>query len=50
MLSYTRPFMINGISGYVTRPDLMERSIPIKLPPLGEERRKTEAELSQSSI
>ncbi len=46
VLSYTRPFMINGISGYVTRPDLMERAIPIKLPPLGVERRKTEAELA----
>ena len=38
VLSYTRPFMINGISGYVTRPDLMERAIPIKLPPMAEDR------------
>ena len=28
VLSFMRPFMINGISGYVTRPDLMERAIP----------------------
>ncbi|TPL54943.1 hypothetical protein FJ937_04695 [Mesorhizobium sp. B2-4-4] len=45
VLTYMRPFMINGISGYVTRPDLMERAIPIKLPPIGEGGRKTEAEL-----
>lgn len=45
VLTYMRPFMINGISGYVTRPDLMERAIPIKLPPIGEGERKTEAEL-----
>jgi hypothetical protein len=45
VLNYMRPFMINGISGYVTRPDLMERAIPIKLPPITEGGRKTEAEL-----
>ncbi|MER9680368.1 bifunctional DNA primase/polymerase [Mesorhizobium sp. M0184] len=45
VLTYMRPFMINGISGYATRPDLMERAIPIKLPPIGEGERKTEAEL-----
>jgi hypothetical protein len=45
VLSYTRPFMINGISGYDTRPDLMERAIPIKLPPMTEPDRKAEAEL-----
>src|SRR3954467_2225263 len=47
VLNYMRPFMINGISGCVTRPDLMERAIPIKLPPISEGGRKTEAELRE---
>ncbi len=45
VMSYARPFVINGISGYVNRPDLMERAIPLKLPALPENTRKTEAEL-----
>ena len=45
VLNYMRPIMINGISGYVTRPDLMERAIPIRLPPIDWHRRQTEAEL-----
>lgn len=45
VMSYSRPFMINGISGYANRPDLMERAIPIRLSPMQEGGRKTEAEL-----
>lgn len=45
VMSYARPFIINGISGYANRPDLLERAIPIKLLPLGEGTRKTEAEM-----
>ncbi len=45
VMSYSRPFVINGIGGYANRPDLMERAIPIKLSPMPEGGRKTEAEL-----
>lgn len=45
VMNYSRPFVINGIGGYANRPDLMERAIPIKLPPMLEGGRKTEAEL-----
>lgn len=45
VMSYARPFIINGISGYASRPDLMERAIPIRLLPMPDGGRKTEAEL-----
>lgn len=45
VMTYTRPFMINGIGGYANRPDLMERAIPIKLPSMPVGGRKTEEEL-----
>lgn len=45
VMTYTRPFMINGIGGYANRPDLMERAIPIRLPAMPEGGRKTEEEL-----
>ncbi|TGV08749.1 bifunctional DNA primase/polymerase [Mesorhizobium sp. M8A.F.Ca.ET.173.01.1.1] len=45
VMSYCRPFAVNGISGYANRPDLMERAIPIKLSPMSERGRRTEAEL-----
>jgi hypothetical protein len=45
VMNYTRPFMINGIGGYASRPDLMERAIPIKLSPMPKGGRKTEDEL-----
>ncbi|MGT2465044.1 bifunctional DNA primase/polymerase [Mesorhizobium atlanticum] len=45
VMTYTRPFMINGIGGYANRPDLMERAIPIRLPTMPEGGRKTEEEL-----
>lgn len=46
VMSYSRPFVINGIGGYAKRPDLMERAIPIKLAPMSAGGRKTEAELT----
>ncbi|MGQ4274939.1 bifunctional DNA primase/polymerase [Terrihabitans sp. B22-R8] len=45
VMTYARPFVINGIAGYANRADLMERAIPIKLPPMQEGSRKTEAEM-----
>lgn len=45
VMSFARPFVINGISGYANRPDLLERGIPIRLQPMGEENRKTEGEI-----
>lgn len=45
VMTYTRPFMINGIGGYANRPDLMERAIPINLSSMSEGSRKTEEEL-----
>ncbi len=45
VMTHSRPFVINGIGGYASRPDLMERGIPIRLEPMPEGSRKTEAEL-----
>jgi hypothetical protein len=45
VMSYSRPFVINGIGGYANRPDLMERGIPIRLSPMPDGGRKTEGEL-----
>lgn len=45
VFSYSRPFIINGISGYAKRPDLLERAIPLRLEPMSVEGRKTEGEL-----
>jgi hypothetical protein len=40
------PFIINGISEFVNRPDLLERAILLRLPPIPEGQRKTEAEIN----
>jgi len=45
VMAYARPFVINGISGYANRPDLLERAIPIKLQPMPAERRRAESDL-----
>jgi hypothetical protein len=45
VFSMSRPFIINGIGEFVHRPDLMERAIPIKLPAIAPEGRKTEEQL-----
>ncbi|MEC8664470.1 MAG: hypothetical protein VXY16_03255 [Pseudomonadota bacterium] len=39
------PVIINGIAGIANRPDLLDRSISINLPPMPSGQRKTEAEL-----
>ena len=43
VLSFARPFAINGISNFVNRPDLMERAIPLRLAPMPEKNRKEES-------
>jgi hypothetical protein len=45
VFTLSRPFIINGIGEFVHRPDLMERAIPIKLPTITPEGRKTEEQL-----
>jgi hypothetical protein len=41
----TRPVILNGITDVATRPDLLDRSLIVTLPPIPEERRKPEAKL-----
>lgn len=45
VLTYTRPFLINGIRGFALRPDLLERAIPVRLSPMSKSARRTESEL-----
>jgi hypothetical protein len=45
VFTVSRPFIINGIGDFVHRPDLMERAIPLKLPAMQPEGRKTEEQL-----
>ena len=40
-----RPVILNGIGDIVTRPDLLDRSIVVNLPVIGEDRRRQEFEL-----
>jgi hypothetical protein len=40
-----RPVMLNGIEDIVTRPDLADRAVFLRLEPIPEERRRTEVEL-----
>jgi hypothetical protein len=40
-----RPFVVNGISGIATRPDLMERSIALTLEPMPAHLRRTEQQM-----
>jgi hypothetical protein len=41
----TRPVIVNGIEDFVTRADLLERSLLIRHPPIGEDDRRPESEL-----
>jgi len=41
----TRPVILNGITDVATRPDLLDRSLIVTLPPIPEEKRKPEAGL-----
>jgi hypothetical protein len=43
----TRPQLFNGITDVATRPDLLDRALVVTLPPIPEERRRPEAELSK---
>jgi hypothetical protein len=45
IFKYVRPFIINGIADFVQRPDLLERSIVLKLPSIASQGRRTEEEL-----
>jgi hypothetical protein len=40
-----RPILLNGITDYVGRPDLLERSIMLTLPSMPEDKRRAEADL-----
>lgn len=42
VLSYSRPIVMNGISGYASRPDLLERAIPLRLPVMPDSGRELE--------
>lgn len=42
-----RPFVLNGINGVASRPDLLERSLSLKLPSMPSDQRETEKELRQ---
>ena len=41
----TRPVILNGITDVATRPDLLDRSLIVTLPPIPEEGRRPEAQL-----
>lgn len=47
VLSYSRPIVMNGISGYASRPDLLERAIPLRLPVMPEDGREREEVLME---
>ncbi len=40
-----RPYILNGISGITHRPDLLDRSLSVRLPSMPADKRKTESEL-----
>ena len=43
----TRPLILNGIADVATRPDLLDRALPVTLAPISEAKRRPEAELWQ---
>ena len=43
-----RPVMVNGIEDLATRPDLLDRSICVHLPPIPPDRRRDEEEVTKS--
>jgi hypothetical protein len=44
LVRVSRPIVLNGIGGIVTRPDLLDRSMMVELAPIDERVRRTEAE------
>jgi hypothetical protein len=45
LFNVVRPVILNGIEDIITKPDLAERSIPLTLMPIPEDKRKPEEEL-----
>ena len=45
MFNYCRPFVINGIADFASRPDLLERAILVRLPELAAGLRREEKEI-----
>ncbi len=45
-----RPIIMNGIDNFITRPDLLDRSIVIDLPNIKDTERKSEAEINKAFI
>ncbi|WP_029084474.1 bifunctional DNA primase/polymerase [Bradyrhizobium sp. th.b2] len=45
VFNFCRPVMINGIADFVNRPDLLERSIPLRLTAMSDHGRRTEEEM-----
>jgi hypothetical protein len=45
LLDAMRPIALNGITDFVSRPDLVDRSLSVELPAIPEDKRKQEAEL-----
>ena len=45
VFNFCRPIMINGIADFVNRPDLLERSIPLRLPAMSNDGRRTEEDM-----
>lgn len=45
VFTYCRPFVLNGITEFAHRPDLLERAIPLKLPSMSSDHRLSEREL-----
>lgn len=45
VFSFSRPYIINGISNIGNRPDLLDRAIYLQLPAMEEDRRKGEREM-----
>jgi Bifunctional DNA primase/polymerase, N-terminal len=45
VFNFCRPIVINGIADFVNRPDLLERSIPLRLTAMSNEGRRTEEDM-----
>lgn len=50
VIAVQRPVIINGIASVTTRPDLIDRTIALHLPKIGESDRKRDTELDQAFI
>ncbi len=50
LFSATRPAILNGIGEIITRPDLLDRSLLLTLPPMPEQRRRDERDLLRAYV